>query len=138
MKNIYGWLSPNGKFIATEQYGHLKNLDSHKEFKFIKSLLREKYDELDKIEKECQERAEKEGSCHAEWHIYEMASDELKGDVYKVIYEYGYLRVALQNEFSIPVMYFEGTSKAVQNSYNTAKILAESYSAQPKFDVIKS
>lgn len=131
-KNIYGWLSPSGKFIATEQYGHLKNLDSHKEFEFIETMLQSGKKELESIREECEERAEREGDCQAEWHIYEMASDKFKESICRLIYKNGFLRVSLQNG----IMYFEGTSKAVKNSYTHATIFAERYSAQPKFDVI--
>lgn len=114
----YGWITQSGKIIETDLYGHLGVISNNfKEFNV--SNFQNRLNEIESIQIECSERIE--SGEHPEWHIYEMAKDDLTWKIINAVFDAGNLRFG-QRESTI---YFEGKSEAIKNLCQKAKDFAE-------------
>ena len=132
-KKIFGWLSPSGEFIECEMYEHLEVASENLEMRSIPKI-NQIISRLEAIHEECERAAEKEGSCHAEWHTYEMACDDVKTEIVKHLYRAKYIRVG---ESADEVLHFEGFPDVLRARHQKCVDFAESYGTVTKFDPIR-
>ena len=86
MSEIYGWLTPRGKFEECTRWGHF-------EAPSVLALWEsEGYDErLADVEAGCQSDAN--AGEHPAWHCYDMAQSDFRSDLISQLYGLGFIRV---------------------------------------------
>lgn len=130
---LYGWLSPRGKFISTNRaMNHLEAIKNNPELNaLMPDDFKDSIAKLRHIEKNSEHAAET--GEHPEWHRYEILSDQIEERAYDALYSRNYLRVATWRD----EVHFEGTSNAIKNLYQKAKDLAEENGFDAKFQKIE-
>lgn len=129
-QKIYGWLCPDGEFIQCPMYEHLAMVNEHPIFVKKVPKIGDLLDNLEEIERGCQELADREGSHNAEWHTYEMAMDRIRPEIWRLLLNAGFIRVGEANE----ELYFEGRPNVLKSKYQACKDLADSYGTTANFE----
>lgn len=130
MKRITGWLCPDGKFVQCEMYEHIDFCKKHPIFTQRVPKIVEILDRLDSIEEGCRELAEREGNSNAEWHCYEIASDNARPEIRRLLLNDGFIRVG-ESEGSL---HFEGRPNVLKSKHQACKDLADSYGTDAVFE----
>lgn len=108
-EDVFGWLSPSGKFYSCGMFDHAIVVLSSSELR--KYLSKETLEAVDK-------------------QIYGNEADkQVSVDMYKS----GFLRIGVNPADNDSPVYFEGTSEAIKNLYNKAKDLAEQQDRKASF-----
>ena len=131
---INGWLTPNGNFIECETANHIEFFNKNKELiqdqeKIVKIFL-----DLELLRNEFDEISEREGSHNAEWHIYEIACDNARTQIWKQLLDNGFIRVGEMRG----CLHFEGRPKYIKKRFQTCKDMADSYGAACVFEPVKN
>lgn len=128
MDTINGWLTPKGDFVKCDHYAHL-DIARHPDVITIPRIAK-LISELDKIHDDCSDHADREGSHNAEWHIYEMAMDDARVEIWKTLLNHGYIRIGeVDNE-----LHFEGKPNHLKSKYQKCVDFADSYGAKAVFE----
>jgi len=128
---IFGWLAPSGRFVECEVYEHIQIASTDAEMRRVVADL---FEQLESIEEGCRETAEREGSCNAEWHIYEIACDRLKPRIINKLYGAKFIRVG---EADKQTLCFEGFPDVIKSRHQACKDFAEQYGMESRFEPVR-
>lgn len=129
-ERVSGWLCPDGQFIQCPMYEHLDILNEHDIFfkKVPKAL--ELMEELEAVHQACQDLADREGHHNGEWHCYEMATDRIRPEIWRLVLNAGFIRVGESDD----ELYFEGRPNVLKSRHQACVDLAESYGTKANFE----
>lgn len=127
---ITGWLCPNGEFIQCERWQHIEACEKHPIFTEKVPKIGKLLERLRSIEEGCEEHAAREGSSNAEWHIYEIARDEARPEIWRLLLNGGFIRVGEVDGD----LHFEGRPDQLKSKYQMCKDLADSYGTGAVFE----
>lgn len=120
---VTGWLTPAGEFIQCKMYEHMELVKTNPVFIQFEPKIQAVLDNLERLEKQCQEDAEREGNSNAEWHLYEMASDRAPDEIWQLLLNRGFIRVGESDDS----LHFEGRPNHIKKQHQICKDLADSY-----------
>lgn len=125
-----GWLCPSGDFVPCGLYEHIGVVTEHPAFlkavPEIESLLRDTQHAYES----CEQLQAKEGRTHAEWHVYEMACENAKSSIWKLLLDRGFFRVGESGDG----IHFEGRPNFINSQWQRCKDYAEGYDKQAIFE----
>jgi hypothetical protein len=126
---ITGWLTPIGEFIECKPWEHLSLMYNEKVRQRVPKIV-SLQERLEEMEKDFREVSEREGSSNAEWHIYEIETDNARHEIWRLLLNEGFIRVG-EVDGSI---HFEGRPNHLKNKYQICKDFADSYGADAVFE----
>lgn len=135
MNRITGWLCPGGEFVECDTYHHMSVVSKNPVFCAKAPKVTEILERLESIEEDCQDMADREGSHNAEWHVYEMACDRAKDQIYEALLDVGFIRVG---ESADHELHFEGKPYSLKKYHQVCVDLADSYGTSAVFEPIKN
>jgi radical SAM protein with 4Fe4S-binding SPASM domain len=127
IETCFGWITPDGKIVPCYSWKHkeaLKNRmgrDKTKLGEDFRKWTEKEEEEIENTRKSCFAMEKREGSCNAEWHSYEIATDDYNYKIIDWAYSNGFLRVGRTGN----TICVEGTEKGIQSGYSIAKELAD-------------
>lgn len=128
---LFGWLSPRGRFHRCDRWGHLDLILKTPELRsMISDTSLERAADLERETDEANARV-RDGR-HPEWHSIEAMKDGVQGAMTDELYEKGFLRVASRKED----LHFEGTPNAIKNLYQKARDMAEERGGKAHFQPV--
>lgn len=128
INKIAGWMAPNGDFIECALYEHMDVIRSHNIFSKYVPKLDDIFSRLDHICDSCQKAAN--SGEHPEWHCYEMACDNERSNIRRLLLNAGFIRIG-QSKDSI---HFEGRPNHLKTKHQKCKDFADSYGADAVFE----
>lgn len=126
-----GWITPSGRFVSCKNYKHLDIVKNDKEFQLPE--IKEIFQNLKEIKKSCLDAEKREGSTNAEWHIYEIAQDNLSGKIIKLLYRSKFIRVGEVDG----ILYFEAFPNVIKKKMQFCKDFAEQHGKDYKFEPMR-
>ena len=126
-KEIFGWLTPAGKFIESKVWDHFKCIADNDDLKNLVPDYDVGESNVESARQGCEALSD-EGE-HPEWHSYEIAQSGFEYNVVEAVYKAGGVRVGS----SSGSMYFDGIPDAIKNLYQKCKDLAEGYDMNAVF-----
>lgn len=127
---VTGWLCPNGEFIECSRWEHIATCRKHPIFAQRVPKVLEILEDLDRTEEMCQELADREGNHNAEWHLYDIASDNARPKIWRLLLNDGFIRVGEVDGD----LHFEGRPNQLKSKYQMCKDFADSYGAGAVFE----
>jgi len=130
---VTGWLLPNGNFVECNKNEHIQFVTEHKEVLELVPKIAEVLHNLElQYEEQC-EYSDRVGSTDAEWHHYEIACDDARREIWRLLLNNGFIRVG---EYQY-ALHFEGRPNQLKKRHQACKDLADSYGADCMFEPIK-
>jgi hypothetical protein len=130
---VAGWLCPNGEFIQCQLYEHIDIVSENPYFIEKVPKISDIIQHLEDVEAGCRDLADREGSHNAEWHCYEMACDDARHEIRRLLLNEGFIRVGESDE----ELYFEGRPNVLKSRHQVCKDLAESYGTTANFEPVR-
>lgn len=124
---MFGWLTPKGNFIECSLYEHLAVIMKNDEARRVDKLA-VLQSGLESVEEGCLELIARDE--HPEWHCYEMACDDARYEVWKILMNEGFIRLG-QNGDRI---HFEGRPNILKNRMQACKDFAENRNCTAEFE----
>jgi hypothetical protein len=118
MKELYGWITPNGQFVETRFYQHIEQL--------IKKDPNVPDDIICQYERMMDDVSEAEEDCAEEgggWHNIEMWMNDEKLEITRNLYKIGYVRVGSNGKH----LHFQGLPKYLTKWKTKCEDVTEQY-----------
>ena len=123
-----GWLTPRGEYIEADDYEHHVAL--------LGTALRDKikpfFDRAERAKEACKRLQREQCATHAEWHTYEIASDDASFQARRIALDAGWIRVGLSTDGA----HFE-LKNPTQERMQLCKDAAEDHGYTAIFEVVK-
>ena len=128
---LFGWLTPTGRFVECPLLQHLEIAGKDEEFLKVPGI-RELVDQVQGCYSSCVELEEREGSCNAEWHSYEMAREDAIPEMWQRLLEASFIRVG--SPAAGAAVCFEGMPDVLKSRYHACRSLAEEHDRECRFE----
>lgn len=125
---ITGWLAPNNEFIQCNLFEHIEIIRENKIFSKYVPKIDDIIQNIENIYDSCQSYADH--GEHPEWHCYEMACDDARPEIRRLLLNAGFIRVGESKNG----LHFEGRPNHLKTKHQRCKDFADSYAAEAYFE----
>ena len=127
MSNMFGWLSPTGRFIPCRPWMHMEVAEEDEEIRKIPEIANF-FEKLEVIARNANEMIDREEP--PEWHIYEMTKDGMRENLQRELLKHKYVRVGEHQD----TLHFEAFPNVIKSRIQELKDFAESRGKNYKFE----